>query len=76
MLLKPRTGFSNHNVTITINTDPVSIIKSIFSTNSKSIYTKIMTQGNYTITALENNYNTQSNTDIFVLSSKSFDVKY
>lgn len=72
LTLSPPAGTTNHQVTVTINTTPPIVINKVFSSNFTQISTTINTNGTYTATVSESNYNAQIRTDIIVAESNIF----
>ena len=69
MLLSPRHGYTDHNLTITFVTNPTKVVNLIFNTETNEIINRIDVAGTYNIILHESNYNSTVNTAITVISS-------
>ena len=56
MLINPPADETNHNITLTIGTNPNTVISCIFSTNLTTVSAAIKIPGNFTIYALNHQY--------------------
>ena len=57
MLQYPRPGFSNHNVTITVGTNPPAYINTFFNSTTQLVLLRIDSFGTFNLNAKEMNYN-------------------
>lgn len=75
LTLSPPAGIANHEITVTIDTTPPTVINKVFNTNTAQISTAIDINGTYTATVSERNYNAQIVRNITVAESNTFSFR-